>query len=187
MCGVVSIIYAKDNKNLGKVASFLLKKLEYRGYDSTGAAFVSGDDAITLRKRVGAPSVVTRDLKLDEYSGRKFIGQVRWATFGSVTDTNAQPHEMNCFRHMVGAHNGNIGNTDSLKEFLVAAGHKVLSDNDGEMLIHMVERETDITSSGNVISMRSLSQQELAGLLGIHRVTLNHTICVCTCFRDCCL
>ena len=143
MCGVVSIIYAKDNKNLGKVASFLLKKLEYRGYDSTGAAFVSGDDAITLRKRVGAPSVVTRDLKLDEYSGRKFIGQVRWATFGSVTDTNAQPHEMSCFRHIVGAHNGNIGNTDSLKEFLVGAGHKVLSDNDGEMLIHMVEHFYD--------------------------------------------
>ncbi|MBF0442242.1 MAG: SIS domain-containing protein [Oligoflexales bacterium] len=139
MCGVVSIVYNHDNRRLGKVASFLLRKLEYRGYDSTGGAFIKTNGEILLKKKVGAPSLVTRELDMESLSGKKFIGQVRWATFGAVTDINAQPHEMNCFEHMVGAHNGNITNTDSLKEFLTENGHKVASDNDGEMLIHMVE------------------------------------------------
>jgi glucosamine 6-phosphate synthetase-like amidotransferase/phosphosugar isomerase protein len=139
MCGVVSIVYENDNKNLGNEASFLLKKLEYRGYDSTGASFLTKSGDILLMKKVGAPSVVTEELEIGKRQGQRFIGQVRWATYGSVTDENAQPHEVNCHIHLVGAHNGNISNTDSLKEFLHENGHKVVSDNDGEMLVHLIE------------------------------------------------
>jgi len=139
MCGVVSIVYAGDIVNLGNEASNLLKKLEYRGYDSTGAAFIKKDGSVILRKKVGAPSKVVEQLELAKYSGFKFIGQVRWATYGAVTDVNAQPHEVNCLLHMVGAHNGNVSNTDKLKVFLSENGHDVLSDNDGEMVVHLVE------------------------------------------------
>ena len=139
MCGVVSIIYGKHNENLGNEGVFLLKKLEYRGYDSTGGSFISEDGSIILQKKVGAPSRVTVDLEMDKAEGVRFIGQVRWATYGSVTDENAQPHEVNCFTHLVGGHNGNISNTDSLKEFLTENGHTILSNNDGEMLVHLVE------------------------------------------------
>ncbi|MBN1252871.1 MAG: SIS domain-containing protein, partial [Bacteroidales bacterium] len=139
MCGVVAIIYENDNKNIGNEACFLLKKLEYRGYDSTGASFITENGNIVLIKKVGAPSVVTEELEIGKRSGKKFIGQVRWATYGSVTDENAQPHEVNCSAHIIGAHNGNISNTDTLKEFLVEHGHVVLSDNDGEMLVHLIE------------------------------------------------
>ena len=139
MCGVVSIVYAGDIVNLGTEASNLLKKLEYRGYDSTGAAFIKEDGSVALRKKVGAPSKVVEQLELAKYSGFKFIGQVRWATYGAVTDINAQPHEVNCLVHMVGAHNGNVSNTDKLKVFLNENGHNVLSDNDGEMVVHLVE------------------------------------------------
>ena len=139
MCGVVSIVYAGDIVNLGNEASNLLKKLEYRGYDSTGAAFIKKDGSVILRKKVGAPSKVVEQLELAKYGGFKFIGQVRWATYGAVTDVNAQPHEVNCLVHMVGAHNGNVSNTDKLKVFLSENGHKVLSDNDGEMVVHLVE------------------------------------------------
>ena len=139
MCGVVSIVYAGDIVNLGNEASNLLKKLEYRGYDSTGAAFIKNDGSVVLRKKVGAPSKVVEELELAKYSGFKFIGQVRWATYGAVTDVNAQPHEVNCLVHMVGAHNGNVSNTDKLKVFLNENGHNVLSDNDGEMVVHLVE------------------------------------------------
>lgn len=139
MCGVVSIVYAGDIVNLGTEASNLLKKLEYRGYDSTGAAFIKEDGSVTLRKKVGAPSKVVEQLELAKYGGFKFIGQVRWATYGAVTDINAQPHEVNCLVHIVGAHNGNVSNTDKLKVFLSENGHDVLSDNDGEMVVHLVE------------------------------------------------
>ncbi|MFC1853797.1 SIS domain-containing protein [candidate division CSSED10-310 bacterium] len=139
MCGVVSIVYRKDNRSLGKEGAALLKKLEYRGYDSTGAAFFKENGTIYLRKRVGSPTKVVQELEIEKYSGVKFIGQVRWATYGSVTDENAQPHEMSCRVHLVGAHNGNISNTDTLKEYLLEHRHNVLSDNDGEMLVHVVE------------------------------------------------
>ncbi len=139
MCGVVSIIYGNETEFLGGEAAELLRKLEYRGYDSTGGAFIAADGTVTLRKKVGAPSRVIEKLEIDKLGGRRFIGQVRWATYGSVTDHNAQPHEVSCRVHLVGAHNGNISNTDSLKEFLLAHGHAVVSDNDGEMLVHLVE------------------------------------------------
>ncbi|MBN2400211.1 MAG: SIS domain-containing protein [Candidatus Aminicenantes bacterium] len=139
MCGVVGIVYHTNNARLGRVGSFLLKKLEYRGYDSTGGAFFKEDQTIILKKKVGSPTKVIQELDLEKLSGRKFIGQVRWATYGSVTDENAQPHEVNCRTRLLGAHNGNISNTDSLREFLVEASHRIVSDNDGEMLVHLVE------------------------------------------------
>ncbi len=139
MCGVVSIVYSMDNKELGEKGSALLKKLEYRGYDSTGGAFIKRDGEVLLRKKVGAPSRVIEELEMTSLAGCKFIGQVRWATYGAVTNLNAQPHEVKCYEHMVGAHNGNISNTWKLKDFLTENGHNVLSDNDGEMLVHLVE------------------------------------------------
>ncbi len=136
MCGVVSIIYNSHNDNLGNEGSFLLKKLEYRGYDSTGGAFMKEDGTVILKKRVGAPSVVTVELDMDKI--RKYTVKLE-ETYGSVTNENAQPHEVKCHIHLVGAHNGNISNTDTLKEFLRENGHFVVSDNDGEMLVHLVE------------------------------------------------
>ena len=112
--------------------------LEYRGYDSTGAV-IQDDDKITLKKDVGAPSRVSYELGIDKLSGSVFCGQVRWATFGVVNKENAQPHEVRCKTHIYGAHNGNITNCLQLKEWLSAMGHKVVSDNDGEMLVHTVE------------------------------------------------
>jgi glucosamine 6-phosphate synthetase-like amidotransferase/phosphosugar isomerase protein len=139
MCGIVSLIYAGESASLGQEATELLKRLEYRGYDSTGAAFIDHLGKIVLVKQVGAPSRVTRQLDIPSFRGQRFIGQVRWATYGAVTDLNSQPHLVRCKLEMVGAHNGNISNTDSLKTSLTARGHQVVSDNDGEIIVHLVE------------------------------------------------
>ncbi|HXK48943.1 MAG TPA: SIS domain-containing protein [Clostridiales bacterium] len=142
-CGVLGMSFARLNINMGKYASQLLKSLEYRGYDSTGAAIQDDKGVITLKKDVGAPSDLVKTLGITQMKGKIFCGQVRWATFGAVTKENAQPHEVKCKKHIYGAHNGNITNTNSLKEFLSNQGHKVVSDNDGEMLVHMVEHYFD--------------------------------------------
>ena len=139
MCGIVSLCYSSENPAMGLEASELLKRLEYRGYDSTGAAFIRDDQSIHLLKKVGAPSQVVVELGMGLQPGQRFIGQVRWATYGAVTDANSQPHHVQCKVNMVGAHNGNISNTDSLKTLLTAGGHRVVSDNDGEMITHLVE------------------------------------------------
>lgn len=139
MCGIVSLCYGADNDIIGREGGALLKRLEYRGYDSTGGAFVNEAREITLLKAVGAPSKVVPDLRIDRQHGQRFIGQVRWATYGAVTQENCQPHQMNCTLPFLGAHNGNISNTDTLKTFLTEHGHSVVSDNDGEMIVHLTE------------------------------------------------
>ena len=139
MCGVIGLRCEKDREDLGMTASKLLRMLEYRGYDSTGAIIQDAAGHIVLKKDVGSPTIITKKLGIDKLSGKLFCGQVRWATFGSVTRENAQPHEMRCHTHLYGAHNGNITNCDQLKHWLVSCGHDVKSDNDGEMLIHTIE------------------------------------------------
>jgi len=143
-CGVLGLAFAKQTIKMGKVAAHLLKSLEYRGYDSTGAIVQDTEGKITIRKDVGAPSELVQTLGIDKLYGKLFCGQVRWATFGSVDKENSQPHEVNCKKHLYGAHNGNITNTIKLKEFLKNEGHNVISDNDGEMLVHTVEHYFDI-------------------------------------------
>ncbi|HNX03560.1 MAG TPA: glutamine--fructose-6-phosphate aminotransferase, partial [Candidatus Cloacimonas sp.] len=143
-CGVLGLALPKVSLKMGEYASKLLKALEYRGYDSTGAAFQGDTTEITLLKDVGAPSTLVKTLGIEKQSGKIFCGQVRWATFGFVDKKNAQPHEVKCKRHIYGAHNGNITNTGELKSFLVNEGHFVQSDNDGEMLVHTVEHYFDI-------------------------------------------
>lgn len=139
MCGVIGLISQNHRNDLGAVAAELLKTLEYRGYDSTGAAFQGEGEEITLRKGVGAPSVMVEELGIIGLAGSIMCGQVRWATFGSVDEPNAQPHEVRCHTHLYGAHNGNVTNCDDLKDWLTSVGHDVVSDNDGEMVVHTVE------------------------------------------------
>ncbi len=139
MCGVIGLVYERHRADLGQVAAELLKTLEYRGYDSTGAAIEGDDLDVTLMKGVGAPSLMVDELGITQLAGRAFCGQVRWATFGAVTAANSQPHVVRCRTFLYGAHNGNVTNCDDLKVWLAGEGHAVLSDNDGEMVVHTVE------------------------------------------------
>ncbi len=139
MCGVLGVIYERERADLGRIAAELLRTLEYRGYDSTGAAVQGAGEAVILRKGVGAPSAMVRTLGIVDLPGQILCGQVRWATFGAVTDENSQPHAVACHTAIYGAHNGNVTNCDQLKAWLTGEGHRVLSDNDGEMVVHTVE------------------------------------------------
>ncbi len=139
MCGVIGLAFERERPDLGRVAAELLRALEYRGYDSTGAAVLSADGALELRKGVGAPSKVCEELGITDLKGRLLCGQVRWATFGVVDEVNAQPHAASCLVPVVGAHNGNVTNSDKLQTWLLAEGHRVRSDNDGEMVVHTIE------------------------------------------------
>ncbi len=172
MCGIVSIVYREENPDMGKEAEALLRRLEYRGYDSTGASFVGADRKISLFKKVGAPSRVCPALGIPTRSGQRFIGQVRWATYGSVSDINSQPHHVACKVELVGAHNGNISNTDSLKSWLSSRGHAVVSDNDGEIIVHLVEDQYATRSVGADVSelRASYAASGLGG--GIHDAVL---------------
>lgn len=133
MCGIFAIVSEKEQL-LGKKLLQAGKALAYRGYDSVGCAVVN-QGKINLRKDQGKIEEVNSRLKFAQLKGKRGLIQLRWATFGAPSKTNAQPH-FGCQNSIVGAHNGNIVNHLSLREKFIKQGHQVRSTNDGETCIH---------------------------------------------------
>jgi len=136
MCGIFGIVTEKDQP-LGPILIEAALRLTYRGYDSVGAATISGD-RIDLRKDKGRVDDVASKYKIEEMTGQRGITQLRWATFGEPSQVNAQPH-LDSDGDLVGAHNGNVVNNIELRERFIAEGMTVRSHNDGESCIHAVE------------------------------------------------
>jgi glucosamine--fructose-6-phosphate aminotransferase (isomerizing) len=137
MCGIFGIVTDKEQA-LGPILIEAARRLTYRGYDSVGAATISGA-RIDLRKDVGRVDEVAAKYNLAEMSGSRGITQLRWATFGEPSQVNAQPH-LDSDGDMVGAHNGNVVNNVELRLQFMAEGLTVRSHNDGESCVHATER-----------------------------------------------
>lgn len=137
MCGIFGIV-TKDEQPLGQILTEAAERLTYRGYDSVGAATISGAK-VDLRKDVGRVKDVAVKYNFAEMSGSRGITQLRWATFGEPSQVNSQPH-LDSDGDLVGAHNGNVVNNVELRQQFMAEGMTVRSMNDGESCVHAVER-----------------------------------------------
>jgi glucosamine--fructose-6-phosphate aminotransferase (isomerizing) len=91
---------------------------------------------------VGKVGEVAERLDMETMTGRRGMVQLRWATFGSPSPVNAQPH-LDSDGDLVGAHNGNVVNNAELRRQFIAEGMTVRSTNDGESCVHAVERYVD--------------------------------------------
>jgi len=158
MCGIFGIITSED-KVLGPILTESGKRLAYRGYDSVGAAVTSGD-SIDLRKDVGNVEEVSSKLNFSEMRCNKGIIQLRWATFGAPAKNNAQPF-LDCDSDIVGAENGNVVNSIQLHEALASEGHNIVSTNDGEICVHMVEKYCK--QGNNMLESIRLAYKEMKG------------------------
>ncbi len=138
MCGFFAISFKDEHKELGKILFNAGKRLLYRGYDTAGVAVVKENGSLEIRKDAGKLDELNERLKFTEMKGKKGIIQLRWATFGTPEEKNAQPHT-DCKNTLIGAHNGNIVNTPELREKLIKKGHKFKGENDGEVILHLVE------------------------------------------------
>lgn len=143
MCGIFGIVYKEDNPSLGAVLVQAGHRLTYRGYDSVGCGIIRQDGSTELKKDAGRVGEVDSKYGLSELCGVRGIMQLRWATFGVPNQRNAQPH-YDCDCNMIGAHNGNIYNTVELQERFRAEGHNVRSENDGELVVHAIEKYYDM-------------------------------------------
>ena len=137
MCGIFGIVTKKE-QTLGPILIEAAKRLTYRGYDSVGAATISGS-TIDLRKDAGRVEEVAQKYNFAEMVGQRGITQLRWATFGEPSMVNSQPH-LDSDGDLVGAHNGNVVNNVELRREFTAEGMLVRSENDGESCVHAVER-----------------------------------------------
>ena len=137
MCGIIGYC-----GKTGRAASIIfdgLKKMEYRGYDSSGIATID-KGKIIIRKGVGLLEDVNREHHLDSLPGHVGIGHTRWATHGGVTEINTHPHH-DCKDEIAVIHNGIIDNYQALRHSLIKRGHNFISETDTEVIPHKLEAE----------------------------------------------
>ena len=135
MCGIVG--YIGQSEALPILVGGL-KKLEYRGYDSSGIAVIE-NGSIHVVKASGKISALEDKLKKEAVTGKTGIAHTRWATHGAPTVENAHPHVSFDGKISI-VHNGIIENYASLKAKLISEGVKFQSETDTEVLAHLIAR-----------------------------------------------
>jgi glucosamine--fructose-6-phosphate aminotransferase (isomerizing) len=133
MCGIVGYI---GQKQAFPIVLKGLKRLEYRGYDSTGVALIDND--LNVYKKKGKVVAMEESVIGKNLSGKIGIGHTRWATHGEPSDRNAHPH-ISASGNLAMIHNGIIENYVSIKEDLLKKGYQFKSDTDTEVLLNFIE------------------------------------------------
>jgi len=131
MCGIIGIA---SNKPVSSAIINSLRKLEYRGYDSSGIATLS-DGILNEAKSEGRVDILEKNLAVKNMSGPIGIGHVRWATHGIPNTINAHPHSSESVSVV---HNGIIENSTILKKHLINKGHVFKSQTDTEVIVHLI-------------------------------------------------
>lgn len=134
MCGIVAYI--------GKRSAFSviikgLKRLEYRGYDSTGVALIE-DSKLEIHKKKGKVLDLEQAVSSLSFSSKIGMGHTRWATHGEPSDRNSHPH-FSADQKLAIIHNGIIENYGALKTTLESKGYTFRSDTDTEVLITFIQ------------------------------------------------
>jgi glucosamine--fructose-6-phosphate aminotransferase (isomerizing) len=141
MCGIVGYIGTREAY---PVILKGLKRLEYRGYDSSGVA-LKNENGISLYRKKGKVAELEESVLGQDLHANIGIGHTRWATHGEPSDRNAHPHLSNN-KKLAMIHNGIIENYAPLKQELVNKGYVFSSDTDTEVLLNFIE---DIQKNNN--------------------------------------
>ncbi len=163
MCGIVGYV--------GKNPSFPilikgLKRLEYRGYDSTGIAVIENQD-ISIFKKKGKVNDLEQITSAHSFTSQIGIGHTRWATHGEPNDVNAHPHLSNS-GELALIHNGIIENYGSIKEDLTKKGYTFESETDTEVLINFIE---DIKKNEN-LPLEDALRVALSQVIGAYAIAI---------------
>ncbi|MBK5271734.1 MAG: class II glutamine amidotransferase, partial [Bacteroidia bacterium] len=133
MCGIVGYTGSREAY---PIIINGLKRLEYRGYDSTGVALENG--GLKVYKKKGRISELENAIVGKDLHAHTGIGHTRWATHGEPSDRNAHPHT-SASGKLAMIHNGIIENYAQLKQELLSKGYQFTSDTDTEVLLNFIE------------------------------------------------
>jgi glutamine---fructose-6-phosphate transaminase (isomerizing) len=137
VCGIVGYVGQRPARDIVVDA---LRRMEYRGYDSSGIAILDGKGGLTVRRRAGRLANLESALEQadeDAFAGTAGMGHTRWATHGRPTDRNAHPHR-DASGKLAVVHNGIIENFAALRAELETTGVEFASDTDTEVAVHLV-------------------------------------------------
>ena len=135
MCGIVGYI---GNREAYPILIKGLKRLEYRGYDSAGAALVNQNGELSVYKTKGKVSDLETFCQDKDITGSVGIAHTRWATHGEPSSLNAHPHYSES-KNLAIIHNGIIENYADLKKKLISDGVHFRSDTDTEVIVQLIE------------------------------------------------
>jgi len=155
MCGIVGAIADRD---VVPVLVEGLKRLEYRGYDSSGIAVA---DAASVRRvrRTGRVAEMEQAAVAEGFNGTLGIGHTRWATHGGVTEANAHPHISHGDLALV--HNGIIENHEQQRGRLIALGYVFESQTDTEVIAHLIHHH--MAQGRDLLAALQVAVKELTG------------------------
>jgi glucosamine--fructose-6-phosphate aminotransferase (isomerizing) len=165
MCGIVGYIGKQEAQ---QILVNGLKKLEYRGYDSSGIAVINEQGKMVIAKSKGRlanlESKLESSLEKDALKGNIGIGHTRWATHGEPSDLNSHPHT-NQKNTISVVHNGIIENYLRLREWLITKGYKFYSETDTEVIPNLIDYyyENDLLDA----VMKAISKLEGSYALGV--------------------
>ena len=131
MCGIIGLV---SDKEVSPTLLEGLKRLEYRGYDSSGIATVNNNKIERVRSK-GNLSYLEEKLLNTSLPGNIGIGHTRWATHGTPEEKNAHPHITD---KVAVVHNGIIENNNQLRNQLIESGVEFSSDTDTEVVCHII-------------------------------------------------
>src|ERR1700685_307226 len=133
MCGIVGAI---AERNIVPILMDVLRRLEYRGYDSAGIAVLNGTQHLKRLRTVGKVKMLQDALEQAPTHGNLGIAHTRWATHGVPSERNAHPHISRDGLALV--HNGIIENYAELRNELLAQGYEFSSETDTEVVAHRI-------------------------------------------------
>ena len=162
MCGIVGGI---TSKNITPLLMDGLKRLEYRGYDSSGLVILSQDNKLVRERAAGKVSNLENNLKRKKPSlkGNVGLAHTRWATHGKPSVNNAHPHISKNSISVV--HNGIIENYIDLKDLQMKQGYEFTSETDTEVIAHAIE--SAIKPSDSLLKATQKAIKTLNGSYGI--------------------
>ncbi len=168
MCGIVG---ASSRHNVVPILIEGIRRLEYRGYDSTGLAVINGGASPVLKRLVSVARVADLAAQADtrQLTGTTGISHTRWATHGAPSGVNAHPHTSG--DEVAVVHNGIIENYEVLRERLKAQGYEFRTQTDTEVIAHLVHAYWHGAANGDLLRAVQLSVAEFHGAYAIAAIT----------------
>ncbi|MCF6203551.1 MAG: glutamine--fructose-6-phosphate transaminase (isomerizing) [Methylococcaceae bacterium] len=175
MCGIVGGV---AERNVVPILLEGLRRLEYRGYDSSGVAVLNKKGKLQRVRSIG--KIINLDAKIEELS-EPFFGQIgiahtRWATHGVPSENNAHPHI--CKNKVAVVHNGIIENYQELKTEQIKSDYQFSSETDTEVIVHAIHQQLETTDDLLQAVTQAISFMKGAYALGVTAIDNPETLIV---------
>ena len=168
-CGIVGYHSNNESKDVSSFVYYCLFALQHRGQESAGIATFNLEKGLNYYCGMGLITDVFKDYEIQNLSGHRSIGHVRYSTTGQSKLENSQPFVTDFDDGFIAmAHNGDIVNSDALRKELIAEGYEFKSDTDSEVICYMLKKEHYDNNKDIIDAIESVSKK----LIGSYALTI---------------